>query len=229
MNDLRYLVIFAGIALTVTSCRSLRSTTKTRPDDARTNANVYGQAPKNNAEKESLPLFPEAVRAPKIVIIPSFQIEAGLPIQFKYAIRMDVEVERLANDALYSFIENWWGTPYRFGGSTQRGVDCSSFTQTLLSAIYDVNVPRTAHEQKLYCNPVQPEELKEGDLVFFITKGRNISHVGLYLQDNKFVHASTSSGVVISSLNENYWSKRYAGAGRVIEEKTGGPASARYP
>lgn len=178
---------------------------------------IGGTVPDKGADK--LPVMPEVRTAPKIVFIPAFNIEYGDVMQFKYAIRMDVEVERLANAELYKFIESWWATPYRMGGSTRKGVDCSAFTQTLLSVIYNVQLPRTAHEQKQYCMSIEPEQLKEGDLVFFNTRGRGISHVGVYLHDNKFVHAATSNGVMISSLNENYWSKRYAGAGRVIEEK----------
>lgn len=223
---MKYLLFIIGIAITASSCSSLKSTTKSRPENNRPIAVVPNTENKQDAAKEKLPVMPESRKAPKIVFIPAFNIEHGELAQFKYAIKMNVEVERLANSELYNFIENWWGTPYRMGGSTLKGVDCSAFTQTLLSSIYNVKVPRTANEQKLYCSAIQPEDLKEGDLVFFITRGRGISHVGIYLQDNKFVHASTSSGVMISSLNENYWSKKYAGAGRVIEEKIGSPVSA---
>ncbi|MFT3948083.1 MAG: C40 family peptidase [Agriterribacter sp.] len=165
--------------------------------------------------------MPERRAAPKIVFVAPFNIENGDVMQFKYAIKMDVEVERLANAELYRFIESWWGTPYRMGGSTQKGVDCSSFTQTLMSAIYNLPLPRTAHEQKNYCIPIDINELKEGDMVFFNTS-RNanaITHVGIYLQRDMFVHASSSSGVIISSLHEAYWSKRFKGAGRVVDEK----------
>jgi lipoprotein Spr len=75
-------------------------------------------------------------------------------------------------------------------------------------------LPRTSREQAAYCKEIQKEELKEGDLVFFNT-GRGISHVGLYMANNKFVHASTSMGVVISSLDEPYWKRRYVKSGRL--------------
>ena len=153
-------------------------------------------------------------------MFPAFNIEQGGPLQFKYAIKMNVEVERLANRNLYKFIENWWGTPYRMGGSTQDGVDCSAFTQTLMSVIYGLQIPRTAHEQKAFSTVVEEDELREGDLVFFNTRGRGISHVGIYLLDNQFVHASSSSGVMISNLNDSYWHKRFIKAGRVVDEQT---------
>ncbi|MBX3252594.1 MAG: C40 family peptidase [Chitinophagaceae bacterium] len=230
---MRYLILLLGISAFITSCSSTRSASrsggnaKNQPAGAKSkfldNISINGSAAGNNDEK--LPAMPEVRSAPKIFFIPAFNIEYGEPLQFKYAIKMNVEVERLANAELYKFIESWWATPYRMGGSTKKGVDCSAFTQTLLSAIYNIQVPRTANEQKQHCIPVDPEQLKEGDLVFFNTKGRGISHVGIYLHDNKFVHAATSSGVMISSLNENYWSKKYAGAGRVVEEKITGNVS----
>lgn len=231
---MRFLILLLGFSAFITSCSSTRSASRTKSNSP---SQSKSGSPKflddisingTNKEKttESLPVSPKVHTAPKIFFVPTFNIEQGELLQFKYAIKMDVEVERLANAELYEFIERWWATPYRMGGSTQKGVDCSAFTQTLLSVIYNVQVPRTAHEQKQYCMAIEPEQLKEGDLVFFTTKGRSISHVGIYLQDNKFVHAATSSGVMISSLTESYWSKRYAGAGRVIEEKLTDNASA---
>lgn len=232
---MRFLIILLGITAFVTSCSSTRSASRSKSSTASQSTNtspkflddisINGTTPEKT--KDKLPVSPQVHAAPKIFFVPTFNIERGEPLQFKYAIKMDVEVERLANADLYEFIESWWATPYRMGGSTKKGVDCSAFTQTLLSVIYSVQVPRTAHEQKEYCLSIEPEQLKEGDLVFFTTRGRSISHVGIYLQDNKFVHAATSSGVMISSLTESYWSKRYAGAGRVIEEKLTGNVSSR--
>jgi lipoprotein Spr len=144
---------------------------------------------------------------------PRFTIESGTTIQFKYAIVMDVEVERLDNQDLYRFIDSWWGTPYRMGGTTQKGVDCSAFVKTLESVIYGTNLPRTAREQKSGCSIITGSDLKEGDLVFFNTRG-GVSHVGVYLTNNKFVHASTSGGVTISDLYDSYWHSRFLGAGR---------------
>ncbi|MBX2920826.1 MAG: C40 family peptidase [Chitinophagaceae bacterium] len=226
---MRYLIFLLGISVFVASCSSTRHAARSGGGNAGSqsaganprfldNISINGSAAPSNTN-EQLPAIPELRSNPRIFFIPAFNIEYGEPLQFKYAIKMNVEVERLANAELYKFIENWWATPYRMGGSTKKGVDCSAFTQTLLSVIYNIQVPRTASEQKQYCMPVDPEQLKEGDLVFFNTKGRGISHVGIYLHDHKFVHAASSNGVMISSLEENYWSKKYAGAGRVVDEK----------
>jgi cell wall-associated NlpC family hydrolase len=151
--------------------------------------------------------------APSMKFNTSFSIDRAVPIQFRYAILMDTEVEYLSNTALYSFIDNWWGTPYRIGGLTQRGVDCSAFVQNLDAAIFDIALPRTAKEQYNASHRIEIADAKEGDLVFFNTKG-GISHVGVYLQNNKFVHASTSGGVMISDLSESYWLKRFVCAAR---------------
>jgi hypothetical protein len=142
-------------------------------------------------------------------------IENSNWLQFKYSIIMQVAVEELQNIRLLTFIDDWYSTRYRYGGSSKRGIDCSAFTAGLLSEVFNVSLPRTCREQYHATERIRRTELQEGDLVFFnIRKG--ISHVGVYLRNNKFVHASSSSGVMISDLHESYFGKRFAGAGRVI-------------
>ena len=171
-------------------------------------------APNKGSMEEALPAIHDNSSAPAFIINSSFTIDKAGPIQFKYSILLNTEVEYLSNFALYNFINNWWGTPYRIGGMTQRGVDCSAFVQNLNAAIYEIALPRTAHEQYSACDRISMKEIREGDLVFFKTKKTGISHVGVYLHNNKFVHASTSGGVMISDLGEPYWSRRFHGAGR---------------
>jgi hypothetical protein len=142
-------------------------------------------------------------------------IEMCSSLQFKYAMLMDVEVESLSNFTLLNFIEEWWATRYRYGGTDKKGIDCSSFTGKLQQEVYNNTMPRTAREQYQVCEKVEMENLQEGDLVFFNTRG-GVSHVGVYLGNNCFVHSSTNSGVTISSLTEHYYSKRYIGGGRVV-------------
>lgn len=145
----------------------------------------------------------------------SADVERIQDIQFKYAVYMDVPVELLTNTALLSFLDEWYGVRYRYGGSTKKGIDCSAFSMEMMNTVFGVQLPRTAKEQYLACTPLTKEELREGDLVFFNTTG-GISHVGIFLMNNKFVHASTSSGVMISDLDETYFSKRFLGGGRLI-------------
>ena len=146
---------------------------------------------------------------------PAGNIERLDWLQLKYAIVLDATVENLSNLKLLQVIDEWWGTKYCMGGSTKNCVDCSSFTQTVMSDVYSKNLPRTAQEQYNAAQRIEVENLKEGDLVFFHTTGREISHVGIYLLNNKFVHASTSGGVMVSDLNDSYWQPRFKGAGRM--------------
>ncbi len=142
-------------------------------------------------------------------------IENFSPLQYKYAMMMDVNVESLKNLSLLGFIDDWFGTRYRMGGTTKRGVDCSALTGMLLSDVYGFNVPRTAREQYDATEHIDKDELKEGDLVFFNTRG-GVSHVGVYLDNNYFFQAS-SHGVTISSLDDHYYSKRFICGGRVVD------------
>ncbi|MGB8193376.1 MAG: NlpC/P60 family protein [Chitinophagaceae bacterium] len=144
-------------------------------------------------------------------------IEVLPTLRFKYAILLDAPVEELSDDRLISFMHDWYGTRYRLGGADKSGIDCSAFVQTFFIALYGVEVARTCREQYLDSRRITKKLLQEGDLVFFKTRGKSISHVGVYLRNNKFIHASTSSGVMISDLGDEYFAKRYAGAGRVKE------------
>jgi cell wall-associated NlpC family hydrolase len=147
-----------------------------------------------------------------------FTTEQCSPIQFKFAQLLDREVETLTNTYLFNFIDEWWAVRYRYGGTTMRGVDCSSYTGQLLYTVYAVSVPRTAREQYRVTARVRKDELQEGDLVFFNTRG-GVSHVGVYLSDGYFTHSSCSHGVTISNLNEPYYSKKFISGGRVVEQK----------
>jgi lipoprotein Spr len=144
--------------------------------------------------------------------------ERGDWLQLKYALLLDASPESLTNAYLLKMVDEWWGTRYSLGGTTKDGIDCSGFTQIIIGNLYNIQLPRTAQEQYQKCNKVKDEELQEGDLVFFHTGGRAISHVGVYLKNNKFVHASTSQGVMISDLTDSYWSSKYKGGGRVVGE-----------
>jgi hypothetical protein len=146
-------------------------------------------------------------------------IENCTSIQFKYAMIMDREVESIHNLELYNFINEWWAIRYRYGGSDQNGIDCSSFTEKLISKVYGFTVPRTSKDQFLLCNKVATSNLVEGDLVFFNTRStrrrKGISHVGLYLGNNYFVHSSVQDGVTISSLTDEYYSNKFISGGRI--------------
>jgi cell wall-associated NlpC family hydrolase len=144
-------------------------------------------------------------------------IERADWLQLKYAIVLDATVETLTNVNLLKSIDEWWGTSYCMGGSTKDCIDCSAFTQILMQNVYNLTIPRTAQEQYNSSKQINLEDLNEGDLVFFNTNGgRDITHVGVYLFNNKFVHAATSNGVMVSDLNDTYWKPKYKGAGRYL-------------
>jgi hypothetical protein len=141
-------------------------------------------------------------------------------LQFKYAILTNSPVEELNNPRLLLFVEQWYGVPYHYGGKSKDGIDCSAFTCQLISEVYNVNqLPRMSADQYRATRRIPKKDLREGDLVFFHTigKGRKITHVGVYLYNNRFVHASVA-GVQISDLGEGYYLHHYVGAGRVVVE-----------
>jgi lipoprotein Spr len=143
-------------------------------------------------------------------------VEKANWLQLKYSLKMDVAVEEVANMPLFQKIDEWWGTPYCLGGNSKGCVDCSFFTMDVMQSIYKTSLKRTAAEQYEQSTKINWDQLKQGDLIFFKTEGRRtISHVGIYLTNNKFVHASTSQGVTISDLADPYWQRRLYSLGRV--------------
>ncbi|ABZ74628.1 NLP/P60 protein [Shewanella halifaxensis HAW-EB4] len=102
----------------------------------------------------------------------------------------------------------WKGVPYRLGGMGKGGIDCSGFVLLTLQSRFGVQLPRTTAQQKEMGKSVSKSQLRAGDLVFFKT-GWSTRHVGIYIGDSQFLHASTSQGVMISSLNNSYWKQKY--------------------
>ena len=142
--------------------------------------------------------------------------EIPTEILSKYSTMMGLFPKEMSNYILYQFIDEWYGVRYRYGGTTKSGIDCSAFVQRLYNEVYKTQVVRTARSQFHSCRMVWDlDKLQEGDLVFFKTRGRYISHVGIYLYNNYFVHASSSSGVMISNLADAYWQRKFAGAGKL--------------
>ncbi|SDT33081.1 NlpC/P60 family protein [Paenibacillaceae bacterium GAS479] len=115
---------------------------------------------------------------------------------------------------LDSAIKKVIGTPYKYGGTTTAGFDCSGFVRHIFNQ-FDVKLPRTSKTQAKIGTKVDKSDLRPGDLVFFNTSGKGISHAGIYVGDGKFAHAS-SKGVRYTELSDSYYAKRYVTARRVV-------------
>lgn len=118
--------------------------------------------------------------------------------------------------ALLRQYESWQGVPYRLGGTTKRGVDCSALVQITYKELFALDLPRKTEDQSHLGSPVKTVNRQSGDLVFFKT-GRTGRHVGIYLEDGRFMHASTRRGVMISNMSDNYWRRHYWKTQRLLK------------
>lgn len=170
-----------------------------------------------NGPERSLSLNANGTRPMDPKVAASLDPSKANSLRTKYAAMLNVLPEAIRNVSLYHFIDQWYGVRYRLGGTTKDGIDCSAFMQKAYEQVFGINLLRTAMEQFSMARLVWNKEYcKEGDLVFFNIKSSRVSHVGLYLMNNFFVHASSSQGIMISSLDDKYWSKYFTCAGRVL-------------
>ncbi len=221
-------IISITCVLAFASCRSVRKVTTTDKSGSNRATQKYGNEKRefingievtlgtktttnhattsvaSNANKKSI----SAKKASKAAL------EKANYLQIKYAPIVEVPTNSLDNIPLLELMDKWWGTKYCIGGNSERCIDCSGFSILVMGNIYDKKLPRTAQDQYNFSRRVEEEDLQEGDLVFFGYSGKSISHVGIYLQNNKFLHASTSVGVTISSMNDKYWKPKFRGGGR---------------
>ena len=139
-----------------------------------------------------------------------------LELHYIYEILLGVKVDTMQNLALYNEICTWIGTPYRYSGESMEGIDCSGFVSCIYKKVYEQTL--AASSKEIYNEnvlPLKQSELREGDLVFFRIRKKSVSHVGIYLGDSLFAHASHKLGVVISSLEEPYYAKYFYKGGRI--------------
>ena len=151
-------------------------------------------------------------------IQPLDEIELKSAIHFQYAIRYNVPVEIVNNLDLFRFMDVWIGTRYCHGGSSLRGIDCSGLTKRLLDDVYCIKASRTVSGQFKQCQEIPREELQQGDLVFFHTTRPGLSHVGIYLGNDYFIHSGCTKGVSIENLNHKYYKNAYRKAGRLVQQ-----------
>ena len=129
---------------------------------------------------------------------PETQVNASLPVNQLLSDNQD----------LFKFFNEWEGTPYRLGGTKKSGIDCSAFVQKAFVEAYQMSLPRTTRQQSKQGVEMSWSDAQQGDLVFFKTR-RSTYHVGIYLGNKQFMHASTSKGVIISRIDNPYWASKF--------------------
>ncbi len=198
---IKYTILLAGVIYIVSSCKHHKTVA------ANTKTTVKKTEPVKKPETESKKEAEQKTAG---------KSESGSgSIKKEYAAKLNVTESDIKNEKLYKFIDEWYAAPYKYGGKDKRGIDCSGFTGVLCATVYNKKVSSSSKSIYEETKRIPVSDLKEGDLVFFIINGKNVSHVGVYLLHNKFVHASTHKGVIISDLGEPYYKKYYCGSGRI--------------
>ena len=136
-------------------------------------------------------------------------------IAVKYSEEMEVSKRDIKNGKLYDFIDDWEGTKYQYGGLSKSGIDCSGLVFLIYQEVYHKQIPRMTSQQVEIIKRKYENQFKEGDLVFFDFDGKKFSHVGLYLQNGYYVHASTKKGVMIEKLQNPYTYKYFSRGGTI--------------
>ena len=186
---------------------------------------TYGQQIKNDEEypvtreKDTMTfnkLF-STITLAGVILVASVQVSNATAYfdhkKFQSSPKKSVAYKEESTNVLKKHYLKWQGTRYQAGGVSRSGVDCSGFTKVTFKEIFGRNLPRTASEQSLSGKKVTSGNLKAGDLVFF-KRGHNTQHVGIYLENGKFMHASSTHGVSISSMNNQYWKEKFYKATR---------------
>jgi lipoprotein Spr len=133
----------------------------------------------------------------------------------KYSKKLGVKLTGKEDKKFIEAIFGWLGTPYVYGGNSKKGTDCSGFVQTLYKDVYNIRLYRTSADLVKNCDFIDKKDLKTGDLIFFKVNSDKVSHVGIFLDNEKFVHASSSKGVIVSDLKDNYYNKYFYSGGRI--------------
>jgi cell wall-associated NlpC family hydrolase len=132
-----------------------------------------------------------------------------------YSQKLGVKLNGTEDIELLKSMVEWKGVPYKYGGSSKKGTDCSGFVGSVYKEVYGKQLKRTSVDMVENVRFVSKKELKAGDILFFKINSRKISHVGIYIANNKFIHASTKNGVVVSDLSQDYYADSFYKGGRV--------------
>ncbi|MDO5570243.1 MAG: NlpC/P60 family protein [Bacteroidales bacterium] len=131
---------------------------------------------------------------------------------------LGIEIQKDEDANFFIEASQWLGTPYRYGGTSKKGADCSGFVNAFYKDYYKIDLQRSSSSIFYQnCSAISRKSLSTGDLIFFaFGKSKSINHVGIYLKNDRFIHSTTSKGVVVSSLNDPYYKKGYKESGRVV-------------
>ena len=194
-----FLMAIAAVGLVLSGCSSSHKAT---------GSSYKSQSKKSNTKQgNSYTLRDDRVEKPSYKSLSSACAKLG------------VSQSKVSCVALYTVSAEWLGTKYKYGGMSSDGVDCSGLTNIIVKKVYGKGLSRSSAD--IYANNVtkiSKSSIKEGDLVFFRTDGKKSkipNHVGVYLNNDKFIHASTSKGVIVSDMTQQYYVTNYIGAGRL--------------
>lgn len=132
----------------------------------------------------------------------------------QFSKKLGIELEKKYDYVLIKEVISWLGVPYKYGGSSKEGVDCSGFVQQVYGVVYQIKTARSANGIFEETKRISKHQLKQGELVFFKINTEHVGHVGIFLQESYFIHASSSKGVMVSSLETDYWKKYFVGGGK---------------
>lgn len=139
----------------------------------------------------------------------------------KASLRLGVDIDYDDNHALFLYSSKWLGTPYKYGGNDKRGVDCSGLSCAVYRDVFKMKISRTSRHQyeRDFCTFKNKRNLKPGDLVFFTSPGASgvVNHVGVYLKGGRFIHSSSTKGVVVADLENRYWRENWVGGGTICK------------
>ena len=134
---------------------------------------------------------------------------------YKFFKSKEINLVKADNPDLFFEVYDWLNSPYCWGGRSKTGTDCAGFVNSLVNKIYNKKFGGSAYDLFNKCDTIPSADMREGDLLFFNISGRYLSHVGIYLQNGRFAHAASHGGVIVSSLDDNYYKRWFYKAGRI--------------
>lgn len=206
-SGLQLIMLLMLFSAVLTGCSSTKNISREDGEESYSYKDVNGS--KNSTEVVSTNTLTSKTSIDKENLEAISSSLAGFISSPEFAVNLDKD------EVMYKIIE-YLNTPYLWGGTSKRGIDCSAFIQTIMYQALGVALPRTSLEQSNVGEPVEKSDLKFGDLVFFDTmrKGR-VSHVGMYLGNGFFAHSGSRTGVAVASLDDEFYTRTYLKARRV--------------